>query len=158
MKALFQAHPQLRRLAVALMYGAYCAGAAPQLQWAQHEIPRQPQATIILVLFALSFAAGALLFVGAHYWRWGNAKTATLDEREIATRNRVYASAYRWVALISMVGCVAWQSGWRPLHPLSVDSNVIVWGYVLLLATLPAALLAWTEPPAPDLNGEEAPA
>jgi hypothetical protein len=45
------------------------------------------------------------------------------------------------------VGCVAWQIGLQPHHPLSVDSNVLVWGYVLLLTTLPTALLACMEQP-----------
>jgi hypothetical protein len=136
------------------MYGAYCAGAA--LQWTQHEVPRQPQVLIILALFGISIAAGALVFVDGYYWRWSSAKVMVLDEREVAARDRVFSSAYRWIAGVSLVGCFAWQAGWNPTHPLSVDSNVIFWGYMWLLATLPAALLAWTE--RTDTRSDDAPA
>ena len=133
----------LRRAAVMLMVGAYLAGTI--LQWEQHEIARQPQANIILALFALSFAIGALLFAGTHYGRWGITKNKALDEREIATRNKVYAGAYQVMAWISAALLIWWQFA-QP-RPLGVDANVVFWGYVLLISTLPASLLAWNDRP-----------
>jgi len=145
MNAFLQAHIGIRRAIVFAMYGSYVVGAIAQ--WREHEVVRQPDQVVILVLFLVSLALGLLLFVGTHYGRWGTARSRLLDEREIAARNAIYVLAYRWIATISLVGCVAWQIGLEPLHPLSVDSNVLIWGYVLLLTTLPAALLAWMEKP-----------
>lgn len=145
MNAFLQAHIGVRRAIVIAMYGSYVVGAIAQ--WRVHEIVRQPDQVIILVLFLISLALGLLLFAGTHYGRWGTARSRLLDEREIAARNAIYVLAYRWIATISLVGCVAWQIGLQPHHPLSVDSNVLVWGYVLLLTTLPTALLACMEQP-----------
>ncbi len=143
MNAFLQAHIGLRRTVVIAMYATYVLGAIAQ--WRQHEMMHQPDQSIILILFFVSLALAALLFVGTHYGRWGTARPRFLDEREIAQRNAVYVWAYKWVAVVSLVGCVAWQVGVEPQHPMSVDSNVLVWGYVLLLTSLPTALLAWTE-------------
>ena len=145
MNVFLQAHIGARRAIVVAMYGCYAVGAIAQ--WREHEIVRQPNQVMILALFLVSFALGLVLFAGTHYGRWGTARSRLLDEREIAARNSIYVIAYRWIAIVSLVGCVAWQVGLEPNHPLGVDSNVLLWGYVLLLTTLPTVLLAWMEEP-----------
>jgi magnesium-transporting ATPase (P-type) len=144
MNRFLQSHILLRRIIVAAMYGAYIAGAI--LQWQQHEITREPQASLILALFVASFALGALLFGIAHYGRWSSTTNKRLDEREIAARNAAYTRAYWIVAAVSAVW-LGWQTGRQLEHPFGVDSNVLLWGYVLLITTLPATLLAWADRP-----------
>ena len=137
-----------QRIAIVLMYGAYVSGAI--LQWQQHEIVSYPEQWIILGLFLFSFAVGAFLFALTHYMAWGAARYMNLDERERATRNAIYGSAYRIMAWSSLVLVTWWLLGSHVVQPrpFSVDANIIFWGYVLLIATLPASLLAWRDRPA----------
>ncbi len=135
----------LRRFAVVLMYGAYVAGAV--MQWRARTIGENR--TVILALFMASFAIGALLFALTRYMRWAAANDARLDEREIATRNAVYRSAYHIAAWVSVLLLVCWYVGPLISQPLTpgTNGNVLFWGYVLLMSTLPAALLAWRDRP-----------
>ena len=135
----------IRRLAVVSMYGAYLVGGI--MQWRVREIGQNRQA--ILTAFLFAFAIGAVLFVSTHYMRWTAAKDAALDEREIATRNAVYRTAYGVMAWSSVFLLAWWYAGRFMAPPLTLetDVNVMFWGYVLLLSTLPAALLAWNDHP-----------
>jgi hypothetical protein len=135
----------IRRFAVVSMYGAYLAGGI--MQWRVNEIGQNRQAIFAAFLFA--FAIGTILFVSTHYMRWTSAKEAALDEREIATRNAVYRSAYGVMAWLSVLVLVWWYVGRFVSPPLTLetDVNVMFWGYVLLLSTLPASLLAWNDRP-----------
>jgi len=149
MRKFYRLPPWACRLAVVLMYGAYAAGTV--LQWQQNGAAApQPLRSIILALFALALLMGSFLSV-TYYWHWGTVKDTELDEREIATRNAAYVHAYRIIAVLSMAGSLWWISGplLRQPAPLGVDANVLFWGYVLLLVTLPTALLAWKDRAAP---------
>lgn len=135
----------LRRIAIVSMYGAYLAGAV--LQWRQ--TPDQPQANLILGVFLFAFALGAILFASTQYLRWSSAKDAALDERERATRDAVYGRAYSimaWTSVLLLAWSYAWPLLQRPCPSgFDVNINVIFWGYVLLMSTLPASLLAWKD-------------
>ena len=136
----------LRRIAVLAMYGAYIAGAV--MQWRVQTFGEDRQ--LILSLFIVSFTIGALLFATTRYMSWSSAKDATLDEREIATRNDTYRQAYRMVAWCSIALLAIWYAMplmEKPLAPQTAG-NVLFWGYVLLISTLPASLLAWKDRPA----------
>ena len=135
----------IRRLAVVSMYGAYLIGGI--MQWRVREIGQDRQAIPAAFLFA--FAIGTFLFVSTHYMRWTGAKDAALDEREIATRNAVYRTAYGVMAWSGVLLLAWWYVGRfvSPPSTLETDVNVMFWGYVLLLSTLPASLLAWNDRP-----------
>ena len=137
----------MRRTTVLSMYGAYIAGAI--MQWRVTTIGENRQ--VILTVFLFAAAVGILLFAGAHYMRWIGSKESALDEREVAVRNGVYRSAYSIIAWASVGLLIWWCIGPLVSHPLTSDTNtnVLFWGYVLLVSTLPAALLAWKDR-APD--------
>ena len=137
------------RLAVVLMYGSYVAGMV--LQWEQNGAAApQPLRSVVLGLFALALLTGSFLSV-TYYWHWGTVNDGKLDERELATRNAAYVGAYRIIAVLSVAGSIWWLAGplLRQPQALGTDANVLFWGYVLLLVTLPTALLAWRDRGAP---------
>jgi hypothetical protein len=84
---------------------------------------------------------------------------ADLDERQIQARNRAYVWAYRLMAagvmLAALYYMIATDSGWwLPREWNAVQA--FFWGVWLLAATLPTAILAWTEadPPSADAPRE----
>ncbi len=138
-------HVVVRRLMVLVMYGAYFGGEI--LQWRQQGVVHRPVSWIILSIFLLSFSLGALLFGPTSYGRWGMGKEEFLDERELAVRNAIYKKSYSIVVLASVLGLLVWYLPALPVHIQLVDSNVFFWGWVLFIATLPSALLAWVDQP-----------
>lgn len=133
----------LRRVAIILMYAAYLAGAVAQ--WRLHAPDANQQ--IVWILFLMAFGIGVALFATTHYLSWSGAKNTLLDEREIATRDSVYRQAYGIIAWVSVGILMLWYAAPLLASPLmaSTNGNVLVWGYVLLISTLPAALLAWND-------------
>ena len=138
-------HVVVRRLMVLAMYGAYFGGEI--LQWRQQGVVHRPVSWIILSLFLLSFSLGALLFGATSYGRWGMGEDKSLDEREVAVRNAIYKKSYNIVVLVSVFGLLVWYLPALPVRFQLVDSNVVFWGWVLFIATLPSVLLAWVDQP-----------
>jgi len=139
-----------RKIAVVVMYGAYAAAAG---LWAgAGGLTSIPLAASVVALFALVFAALGILFRGTRYWKWGNAPDICLDEFQIASRNAAYKSAYVIVSVLALTALFAE----RILHDTtawSIDDrarDLIFWGWFLLVLTLPAAILVWTEKPVDD--------
>ena len=81
---------------------------------------------------------------------------ATMDERQIQVRDRAFYRAYQilsavfglWVVYeaIARTNSRGWL--WRP--ETFDEYQALVWGYLLLSATLPRAFIAWTEPDPPE--------
>lgn len=135
-----------RRFAVVLLYTAYALGAG--LQWRADEQIAEPQRWIILGLFAVSGLAAMWLFFRSDYWRLAQ-KPDRLDERERAARGTVFARAYGIAAIAAIAG-LAWQALAIPAAHRAVngvDFNVLLWGYILFVTTLPSALIAWKRQP-----------
>lgn len=135
----------VRRIAVVSMYGTYATGTI--LQWQVHNAGESRE--LILAIFILAFVIGGLLFVGTHYLRWVSARDNALDEREIAIRNAVYRTAYHFIAWFGIALLAIWYAApyTAPSLTMATNFNVLFWGFVLLVATLPAALLAWGDRP-----------
>jgi hypothetical protein len=98
-----------------------------------------------------SVAAAWVLLYRTPYWNWGNAPDGSLDERELAVRNRSYRVAYSAYAAITLLPVVYVSiaidhpSLWLPRTYDEVSR--IVWGLILVGGTLPSALLAWDDRP-----------
>jgi predicted membrane protein len=106
------------------------------------------------VLFALTFAADALLFASTR--RVTDRPSSTLDEREETLRNRAYRSAYLFVfygLLLVVGGAMALFFTGNELaarwiaHPAAQPAVLTGFGVATLqlVALLPAAIVAWTE-------------
>lgn len=145
-----------RRLAVAATYGGYIA-LVVIWRFSRHvDTPWQPW------VFALTIPAALIALVGlgglltSQLWRAANEPDDVLDEREQRVRDRAYLHSYQVLAAIVVVGgayiSVAWDTHarlglWLPQTWNEVQA--IFWGLLLLAATLPVAVIGWTEPDLP---------
>lgn len=139
-----------RKIAVVVLYGAY--GLAAALWIGAGGLWPWPIAIAVLLLGLAVFGALGMLFQNTRYWKWGNSPDADLDEFEIASRNNAYRSAYVAVATFSLLAMLMARIG-ADLIPLRLSDTAIellFWGWFLVVTTLPAAILAWTEKPFED--------
>ena len=74
-----------------------------------------------------------------------------LDERELAVRNAAYFTAYRVVAVYSII---AWMAVIYSFElSTSAARSLMLWLFISLLTmilTLPPAVILWTEPDVPE--------
>lgn len=140
-----------RRLFVTLMYTSYIAIAIlPGFARAQSGpfamLGLLAVGTAGLVLFGCWLALTGLL---REYGSPGDTRLFTSrDERQTAVRHRAFVRAYAILAALLCVACVyatiAFDAGlWLP------DANSrrpILFGLIFLCASLPSAVIAWTEP------------
>jgi hypothetical protein len=80
-----------------------------------------------------------------------------LDERQQAVRDRAYFTAYRFISLLVVAG-VSYLAlvRLRRLDTIELarsDFLLLAGGIVLLLLTLPSAIMAWTEQDTPEDSG-----
>ncbi|MCX6596540.1 MAG: hypothetical protein NTV70_09245 [Acidobacteria bacterium] len=138
-----------RRALVVAMYGGYAAymllrGLAVSFDSGALGLAG------IAALVGCAAAAWALLYQ-TPYWNWGNAPDGSLDERELAVRNRSYRVAYSAYAAITLLPVVYVSIAidhprlWLPRTYDEVSR--IVWAMILTSGTLPSALLAWDDRP-----------
>jgi len=139
-----------RKTAVVVMYGAY--GVAVALWAAAGGLRPLPMAALIVGLLLLSLGALIVLFQRTRYWKWGNSPDADLDEFQIASRNAAYKTAYIIVAALTLLIMFIGRVGSDTTEVAISESarEIMFWGWFLLVLTLPAALLAWTEKPLDD--------
>jgi hypothetical protein len=74
-----------------------------------------------------------------------------LDERELAVRNAAYFTAYRAVAVYSIIAWMALIYSFE--LSASIALSLMLWLFIPLLAmilTLPPAVILWTEPDVPE--------
>jgi len=74
-----------------------------------------------------------------------------LDERELAVRNAAYFTAYRAVAVYSIIAWMALIYSFK--LSASIALSLMLWLFIPLLAmilTLPPAVILWTEPDVPE--------
>jgi hypothetical protein len=145
-----------RKATVLVMYGAYAVACA--LWLIVGGLKTVAAALAIVALLLLSLGALILLFQNTRYWKWGNSPDADLDEFQISSRNAAYKSAYVIIASFSLLAMLAARIG-HDVTQFTVPESArefLFWGWFLLVLTLPAALLAWTEKPLDDDEGLEA--
>lgn len=148
--------PQLRRrLAVVALYLGYMAGLLFCLLAVRGFLPHG-LGIALMIVSALGVLLGligilqsrATLFLGA---------VEMLDERQRAIRDRAYYSAYRALSLIGVGGALYLalvQLRRLPqVHLGKGEAMLLAGGAVLLLLTLPSAIMAWTEPDPPEDSG-----
>ncbi len=110
-----------------------------------------------LLMVAASFLAFAVL-AGSSFQRQAQEPDTTLDERELAQRNRAAYRAFAVFAGIVALGLLYMDlrmdfAGRFPLWAPTEQAhwNALFWGAIILGLTLPAAFLAWEkEPPLED--------
>ena len=76
---------------------------------------------------------------------------ADLDERELAVRNAAYVTAYRAVAVYSVIAWMALIYSFELSR--SIALSLMLWLFIPLLTlilTLPPAVILWTEPDVPE--------
>jgi hypothetical protein len=132
------------------MYGAY--GIAIALWVAAGGLRPLPVALLIVAFLLVSLGSLFVLFQRTRYWKWGNSPDTDLDEFQIASRNAAYKTAYIIVATLTIwimfVGRIA--ADVTTIAISDATREFMFWGWFMLVLTLPAALLAWTEKPLDD--------
>jgi hypothetical protein len=135
----------LRRLAVVLQYAGAFAGAG--LWLASRGPGPEPLflsalACLIVSLLSFSWLSGRYLFLAT-------ASDCALDEREQERRNRANFYAFHVLGTLAMaltlLNVVALDLGWPAVDDERVAIAVMLLT-VLMVFTLPGALLAWNEP------------
>ncbi|HZF41986.1 MAG TPA: hypothetical protein VEZ48_01090 [Sphingomonadaceae bacterium] len=139
-----------RKTTVLVMYGAY--GIAIALWVAAGGLRPLPVAFLIVALLLVSLGSLFVLFQRTRYWKWGNSPDTDLDEFQIASRNAAYKSAYMIVATLTLFIMFVGRLVMDATSVVISDSarELMFWGWFMLVLTLPAALLAWTERPLDD--------
>lgn len=139
-----------RKTAVLTMYGAY--GIAVALWIVAGGLRPLPIAITIVTLLLLSMGSLIVLFQRTRYWKWGNSPDAELDEFQVSSRNTAYKNAYFIIASVSLLVMFIARIGADTTDIEITESarEFLFWGWFLLVLTLPAALLAWTEKPIDD--------
>ena len=139
-----------RKTAVLTMYGAY--GTAVTLWVIAGGLRPLPMAVVIVTLLLVSLGSLIFLFQRTRYWKWGNSPDADLDEFQVASRNAAYKNAYIIVASLSLLVMFVARiaSDTTDITISESAREFMFWGWFLLVLTLPAALLAWTEKPLDD--------
>lgn len=139
-----------KKAGIVVLYSAY--GLAAALWIGAGGLRPWPVAVAVVILMLAVFGSLGMLFQRTHYWKWGNSPDAELDEFEIASRNSAYKTAYVLVASLSLLAMLAARIG-ADLVAFTFSETareLLFWGWFLLVATLPAAILAWTEKPVDD--------
>lgn len=146
-----------RRVRRALVVACYLGYAGMVGAWALLDHPWRWLFVVPLGLCAI-WAMGTLLapaMLGV-----SDGADADLDERQIQSRNRAYLWAYRTlgasVMLAALYYMIATDAGWWLPRSWN-ELQAFFWGVWLLAATLPTAILAWTEadpPPSDAPRGE----
>jgi hypothetical protein len=120
----------------------------------------QPLLLVLAVAFGGVFLHSLVrLGLGHKPWNITGKPDAELDERQVQLRNRVYYLAYGLLSIILGVGLFYWYIAtdaarlelWLPRS--SFEAAAVFWGLLILLSSLPTAVLAWLEP---DFLPEEA--
>lgn len=135
-----------RRGAVVATYGGYLTMVSVWYvasRWASAGL------FLLVIAIALLMLLGLALLLTSWVWHAANEPDAQLDERQLQVRNRAYLHSYQGVAtvlvLCAFYGALAWDNGWwLPQTWNQIQS--IMWGVLLLALTLPAAVIAWTQP------------
>lgn len=72
-----------------------------------------------------------------------------LDERQVATRDRVYRRAYSivtsTVVAVVMVASIAWDAARIPFELAPVHLDALFWAVLLAALGTPSAVYAWTQ-------------
>jgi len=134
-----------RRFLVVSIYGCYAAYAGLMA------VPGKVWTALAIAFFVAGLLALWGLFHRTNYWNWGNAPDGTLDEREVAVRNRAYRlaySAFTGTALLTgFYFSVAVEKSWLWKPATYDETSRLVWAFLLLGMTLPSAILAWDDRP-----------
>ncbi len=110
---------------------------------------------ILVSVLAVVMLAGLVLLFTSWVWYAANSPDPSLDERQQRVRDRAYLHSYQLfagaVTLAGLYAGIAWDNGWW-LPSTWNQVQAAMWGLLLLAMTLPAAVVAWTEPePSDDL-------
>jgi MFS family permease len=138
-----------RRTRLLLVAGCYGGYALFVLAWVFVPQPLRSPLTLVLGLVCV-ICMGALLM--PNILGVSDGMDSLLDERQRAFRGAMYVRAY-WtlaaiVAVAGLYAFIAVDAGlWLPRDGLEVQA--VFWGALILVVTLPTALIAVLEPDAP---------
>ena len=146
---------QRRRAAVICLYLGYLVGFLSCALTTRGSIP-QGLGVLLMGVSALTAGFGLLgvlqarqvLFLGS---------VGMMDERQQAVRDRAYYSAYRGLSLVVLGGILYLARGqFRRSQPVELARSevlLLAGGLLLLIVTLPSAIMAWTEQDPPEDSG-----
>ena len=143
-----------RRLAVVLLYAGYLVVALAAVLTSRAVIPHTPGIAITFLV-----GVGALMgLVGVVHSRtsfFGSGEL--LDERQRSVRDRAYLVAYHILGLVAAGGAVllgfSHLAGTSLLTASRGEVVLLVLFVVLLVLSLPSAMMAWMEPDPPEDSG-----
>lgn len=136
----------LRRMAVLGIYGLYGGVVALVFGSGLHQTE---MASFASLACAVAAWGGVFLFMRMPpYWTWSHNPDSQLDEREVAQRLRAYHTSYTVFSALVFVSLVAFSLALDFSAPISIDTEIVSatgWAVFLLIMSLPAAILAWTD-------------
>jgi len=143
----------LRRRSVLAAYGGLLGWVA----WSWLNLRIDPATWIkagIFLAIAVHFVGLAVLASArGGVWKLANEPDARLDERQRAVRDRAYRRGYALlgaaVVLAATYLALALAFGW-PLPRSTGAVQMVLWTVIVVTITIPAAVLAWTEPDPAD--------
>jgi uncharacterized membrane protein len=142
----FANRQQLRRIAV---FACYAGLALYACSWLFESIVGPTSVAIdVLGLGLLALIIGGAGFVVIMVWMRNTQSAAVVDERMIRVRNDAMSTAFQVIALVCALEAVVWYSRNTIIAlPRTIDLTSLFLAIDTVLAlTLPAAILAWTEP------------
>ncbi|HVT36632.1 MAG TPA: hypothetical protein VHE37_13670, partial [Nevskiaceae bacterium] len=153
-----------RRAAVLMIYIGYAVGV---YCWLKGEALGVDWVMGAAVLAFVECAIGVLLLfrwsrygLWGHMWRWksemplrnwlhGDPQVMKdFDERELAVRDRAHVAAYSIYTTLTMLLFSVYDVALAQRNPpqLSFEqAQLILWGLIVTVLTLPAAILAWSD-------------
>jgi uncharacterized membrane protein len=137
---------QLRRIVV---FACYVGLALYACSWLFQSIVGPTRiAAEILGFGVLALSIGGAGFVVIMLWMRNTQFALVIDERMIRVRNDAMSVAFQVIAMVCALEAVVWYSRNTMIAlPRTVDLTSLFLAIDLVLAlTLPAAILAWTEP------------
>lgn len=144
-----------RRVAVVCLYLGYLLVVLSSLASTRGSAPHA-LGTPLLVVSALAIVLGLIGVVQSRRVLLPGS-VGMLDERQQAVRDRAYFSAYRAISLLGVAGmtylALARLGRLDTIELVRTDFLLLSGGVVLLLLTLPSAIMAWTEQDPPEDSG-----
>ena len=136
-----------RRGIVVTLYASYLLVLAPF--WLAHAVAKPLIALAIPAFLLLSASLWAVLRVVRNYaYPSGTCLPAIVDERQAQVRDHSYVTAYQilsiMVCLYVVYSILAHDLGMRSPSPGQLQA--ILFAALLLTLTLPASVVAWTQP------------
>jgi MFS family permease len=144
-------------LALYLGYPAFIAGSWFSSFFNQRHLHMQAIPFLALILAAMvGICWGGYVLLSRTGINLPNLPDHTLDERQRGVRDAAYRTSFLIISIlllgVALYLMLANGFGWSMLRS-GEDAQAIFWGVLLVITTLPTAVIAWTTPDPDEEDG-----